>query len=218
MARLYRGDHDRSATCWRELLSVGGLAPTRRVDGYATLALIACWRGDVADVAGPLLERWLRLAAWPQLWTSLRVLAELFAARGRDETAALLLAAAAQVPSAPAVTGADAKRYRRLHDVLQDRVGPQVHGGISELAALLPRSHVVDRARVAVAELGPTLRGGTFKEVLNDALRAGLSRLESPAPSRPTSFTRPVSLGRPALPDVDDVAEVLVLVENDTYR
>jgi Ribbon-helix-helix protein, copG family len=64
------------------------------------------------------------------------------------------------------------------------------------------------------------LRGGSLKEIVNAALRDGLTRLETP-PRRARStrsFTLPVSLGQPLLPDVDNVAEVLAAVEGDAHR
>jgi hypothetical protein len=70
----------------------------------------------------------------------------------------------------------------------------------------------------AALERVQNARGGTLKQVVNDALREGLARLENPRPPSRRSFTRPVSLGRPALPDVDNVAEVLATVEGDAFR
>jgi hypothetical protein len=56
----------------------------------------------------------------------------------------------------------------------------------------------------------------SFKKVVNDALRAGLASLtESARPKRRTFRIRPVSLGRPRLPNVDDIAEVLAVAEGD---
>ncbi|MGH3589300.1 MAG: CopG family transcriptional regulator [Pseudonocardia sp.] len=72
---------------------------------------------------------------------------------------------------------------------------------------------------VAQLERLRSMRGGTFKDVVNDALRQGLARLEEPPRPTTRSFTRPVSLGRrPALPDVDDIAAVLAHVEGDAFR
>ncbi|HSJ60177.1 MAG TPA: hypothetical protein VK895_03025 [Jiangellaceae bacterium] len=102
---------------------------------------------------GPLLERWLRLAAWPQLWTTLRILAELLARNDRTEEAALLLAAADRAPSAPAIAGTDIERYAQLDHEIRRRVDPQAFEKIATLAAFLPRTAVVDRARAGVAGL-----------------------------------------------------------------
>ena len=61
-------------------------------------------------------------------------------------------------------------------------------------------------------------RGTTFKQVVNDALRMGLRQMEQGAAGKRSYRTRAVSLGRPRLPDVDDVAEVLALTEGETFR
>jgi hypothetical protein len=59
----------------------------------------------------------------------------------------------------------------------------------------------------------------SHKQLVNEALRLGLARLEQPDESRrQRSYTSPVSLGRPRLPDVDDVSETLALVEGDRHR
>jgi hypothetical protein len=51
-------------------------------------------------------------------------------------------------------------------------------------------------------------RNATFKQIVNDALREGLARLNSPAESR--SFrTLPVYLGNCRFPNLDNVWEVL---------
>ncbi|CAN5164330.1 hypothetical protein BH20ACT9_BH20ACT9_13940 [soil metagenome] len=58
----------------------------------------------------------------------------------------------------------------------------------------------------------------TLKSVVNEALRLGLARLdETPRPPRPFR-TREASLGRPRLPDVDDVGEALALAEGHAFR
>jgi hypothetical protein len=59
----------------------------------------------------------------------------------------------------------------------------------------------------------------SHKQLVNEALRLGLARLEQPDERpRQMSYTSPVSLGRPRLPDVDDVSETLALVEGDRHR
>jgi hypothetical protein len=58
----------------------------------------------------------------------------------------------------------------------------------------------------------------SFRQLVNDALRVGLAHLgrEDAAPRGP--FTRPVSLGAPRLPDVDDVTEALATTKGERYR
>jgi hypothetical protein len=54
--------------------------------------------------------------------------------------------------------------------------------------------------------------------VVNEALRQGLRRMIAP-PERPAPYRTPsVDTGRPLLPDVDDVAEVLAVAEGDWHR
>lgn len=60
-------------------------------------------------------------------------------------------------------------------------------------------------------------RGATFKQVLNEALREGLSQLGRPAPT-PRFSTRPASLGRSLIGDLDDVAQALEVAEGASGR
>lgn len=57
-----------------------------------------------------------------------------------------------------------------------------------------------------------------FKQLVNEALRAGLLALERPERPRRGPFTAPVDLGRPRLPDLDDVSEALAVLEGDDHR
>jgi hypothetical protein len=62
-------------------------------------------------------------------------------------------------------------------------------------------------------------RNETFKNVLNEALRLGLRLMQEPGTGpTPVYRTRSVSLGRPKLPDVDNVAEALAIIEGDDIR
>ena len=61
-------------------------------------------------------------------------------------------------------------------------------------------------------------RGGTLKDVINEALREGLRRL-SARPKRSGRYRTPgVSLGRCLVGNVDDVAEVMAVAESDAFR
>ena len=101
----------------------------------------------------PLLHQTRREGNWPQLWTTLRILAELLVSLDRHETAAVLLAAARESASAPAVSGQDAQRYRQLQEQISQKTGPDVLDQITALARALPRAQVVDRALAALAAL-----------------------------------------------------------------
>lgn len=62
--------------------------------------------------------------------------------------------------------------------------------------------------------------GRPFKQLVNDVMRAGLAYLDREAEqARPRGpFTRPVALGTPRLPDLDDVSEALAIVEGEDHR
>jgi hypothetical protein len=62
------------------------------------------------------------------------------------------------------------------------------------------------------------VRREPFKSIVNDVLRAGLRHLDSTQAPTAGPFTRPVSLGRPRLADVDDVSEALAAAEGEDYR
>ena len=65
------------------------------------------------------------------------------------------------------------------------------------------------------ARLKRLSRGGRFKDLVNQALRRGLDRLESKEP-RPGYRIRAVKLG-PKRADLDNVAEVLAETEGDGH-
>ncbi len=57
-----------------------------------------------------------------------------------------------------------------------------------------------------------------FKELVNQALRAGLEHLEGAGSDPPSRYTlRPVK-GRPRRTDLDNINQVLAEVEGDTFR
>jgi predicted ATPase/DNA-binding SARP family transcriptional activator len=115
-------------------------------------ALVRLGRHDEALRVFPdLLHQLRRRGGWPQLWTSLRILAELLAELDRPHDAALLLASANIDPSAPPVTGDDIPRYRELQRQITGQIGPDGHQQLADQAALLPRVQVLDRALSALA-------------------------------------------------------------------
>ena len=115
-------------------------------------ALVRLGRRDQALRVFPdLLLQLRRRGGWPQLWTSLRILAELLEALGRPRDAALLLASASADPSAPPVTGDDVPRYRELQRRIADQIGTDAHQRLADQATLLPRVQVLDRALAALA-------------------------------------------------------------------
>lgn len=56
-----------------------------------------------------------------------------------------------------------------------------------------------------------------LRVVINDALRRGLPALEEAHAEPPTAFRTPTWVGKPRLPALDDVSEVLALVEGDDF-
>ena len=59
---------------------------------------------------------------------------------------------------------------------------------------------------------------GKLKVLINEALRLGLQRMESPSPQTKRYRTRPVSLGRCLLNNVDDISETLAVAEGENFR
>ena len=115
-------------------------------------ALVRLGRHDEALRVFPdLLHQLRRRGGWPQLWTSLRILAELLAELGRPQDAALLLASANLDPSAPPVTGDDVPRYRELRRRITGQIGTVAHQRLADQAGLLSRVQVLDRALAALA-------------------------------------------------------------------
>lgn len=66
------------------------------------------------------------------------------------------------------------------------------------------------------ARLKRLSRGGRFKDVLNQALRRGLERMEAKEPV-PEYRVRAV-IGKPLRTDLDNVAEVLAEIEGDDHK
>ena len=74
-----------------------------------------------------------------------------------------------------------------------------------DVAALLRRTH--------------GSRGGSFKALVNEALRQGLRRMSAPSPDRAAPYRTPTAdLGRCLHASLDDVAEVLAVAEDERFR
>jgi predicted ATPase/DNA-binding SARP family transcriptional activator len=99
-----------------------------------------------------VLRRLHRTAAWTQLWTTLRLVAELLV---EDDAAlaALILVAADRDAAAPKLAGRDAERDTELRQLLRQRFGAARFAGTSAGAASLARGDVFDRAVDAVERL-----------------------------------------------------------------
>jgi hypothetical protein len=71
---------------------------------------------------------------------------------------------------------------------------------------------VAEQAKKLVARLGKP-----FKQVVNEALRAGLRQLQQPPKNKPYR-TKPHAMGvRPGI-NLDNIGELLAQVEGDDYK
>jgi predicted transcriptional regulator len=61
-------------------------------------------------------------------------------------------------------------------------------------------------------------RRGSLRAIVNEALREGLRSLAAPPRKRARFQTRAVDLGRCLPGNVDNVAEILAVVEDDSYK
>jgi hypothetical protein len=59
-----------------------------------------------------------------------------------------------------------------------------------------------------------------LKAIINDLLRLGLERYRDRArrPQKVREYTKSMDLGQPRLPNVDNIAEVLSILEGDTHK
>jgi hypothetical protein len=61
--------------------------------------------------------------------------------------------------------------------------------------------------------------GESFKQALNEAIRAGLNHIENSAEApREVRRTEPLALGRRLAGSIDDIGEVLAIAEGEDYR
>lgn len=61
-------------------------------------------------------------------------------------------------------------------------------------------------------------RSGSFKALVNEALRQGLAALDAPKPTREPYVTPTASLGGCLIGSIDDVSEVLAVAEDEGFR
>lgn len=57
-----------------------------------------------------------------------------------------------------------------------------------------------------------------FKELVNEALRAGLDEIEREGSKKPRRYSLRAVKGRPRRTDLDNVAELIAEVEGDWFR
>lgn len=156
---LLPADPEAAADVLREAALLADGVRAEQVSAVARVALLSALTrtgraAEALQLARTLLELQRRAGHWPQLWTTLRILAELFAAAGRPDAAELVLAAAETAESAPGLAGPDVERYRVLRATVREGLGADRAHRIATLARLLPRTEVLDRARDTAEELG----------------------------------------------------------------
>jgi hypothetical protein len=61
-------------------------------------------------------------------------------------------------------------------------------------------------------------KGLSFKQIVNEALRAGLRQLTTPRPRRQRFKTRHADLGRCLIGSLDDVSEALATGEGEGFQ
>ena len=61
-------------------------------------------------------------------------------------------------------------------------------------------------------------RKASFKEIVNEALREGLTGLSKAPEPRPRFRTRSLNLGRCYLPGLDKISDVLAIAEGEDYK
>ncbi|MHA6783392.1 BTAD domain-containing putative transcriptional regulator [Pseudonocardia saturnea] len=102
-----------------------------------TLLTTAARVGDPEPARfGPLLDAWLAMGAWTQLWVAVRALAEALSRQGRHRDAALLLGALRASPRASREYGADAARVRAVEDAARAALGAEYAAARAEGAGL----------------------------------------------------------------------------------
>jgi hypothetical protein len=105
-----------------------------------------------------VIEAFHRSAAWPQLWTTVRSLAEALVQLGRYEEASVLLGALEGSGARPVVRGADLPRLARTRETLVAVLGPQRTAALIADGAALDDDQAVQRALEATRTASP---GGT---------------------------------------------------------
>lgn len=96
------------------------------------------------------LAYWREAGVRPQIWTTVRLIAEVCITRGDHETALVLFEAARRDPSAPEVTGSDADREAAIVGVARAHIDDEAFTRVGELAGRLTRATIVERASQAV--------------------------------------------------------------------
>ncbi|WEV77636.1 BTAD domain-containing putative transcriptional regulator [Janibacter cremeus] len=151
-------DPARGAALLRQAAQEADRVGAEQVGRVARVALLAATTRHGAPEEAVHLASWLLAdlaakGAWPQLWTTLRLSAELLASRGRAAEAAFVLEATGVGQSAPPLVGEDVDRYAALTLDLGTRLGAPAVAGIRQLASATSRAHVVRRTEAVLREM-----------------------------------------------------------------
>jgi predicted ATPase/DNA-binding SARP family transcriptional activator len=122
-----------------------------------TLLTTAARAGDPAqalDRFGPLLDAWLGMGSWTQLWIAIRALAEALSRLGHHRDAAVLLGAMRASPRATTAYGADSARVRAVADAAAASLGPEFERAVAHGAALGDTGAVALARSLAAAPVG----------------------------------------------------------------
>ena len=76
----------------------------------------------------------------------------------------------------------------------------------------------LDADVAALLEKVRKTKGLSFKQVVNEALRTGLTQLTTPGPRRTKFRTGNVDLGRCLIGNLDDISEALAAAEGEDFR
>lgn len=153
-----RTDPSRGATLLAEAAVEADRVDAEQVGRVSRVALFALLvRGgrepEAVTLGLELFAELRRLGAWTQVWTLLRMLAELLAEADRWSDVAFFLGAAGGAAGAPPPVGQDIERYAVLEDRLREHRSGYVVEQIRTLAAATPRAQVLSRAERVLGDL-----------------------------------------------------------------
>lgn len=109
---------------------------------------------EAAHLMAGVLRHWRQARSWPQLWTAVRLTAELLGGND-DETALLLLDAAEHGQGATPVAGRDRERHGRIRERAEASLDETARLRVRALAASLTPAQVVERAIAATQSHAP---------------------------------------------------------------
>ncbi len=61
-------------------------------------------------------------------------------------------------------------------------------------------------------------RDASLKDLINEALRRGLRDMSTPSKQRKPHRTPSAHLGTPRIPNIDNIAEVLAVIEGEAFK